>query len=74
MGDRPATALDATDLGSTVVSKDHYDVVRVDLEDGRDYPIYIGTGYSDQEGTEWVHCCGVPRMCLLNLLPGEPYF
>jgi hypothetical protein len=32
------------------VSKDHYDVVKVDLADGRDYPIYIGTGYSEQEG------------------------
>lgn len=39
----------ANTLGSTVVSMDHYDVVKVDLDDGRDYPIYIGTGYSDEE-------------------------
>jgi hypothetical protein len=37
--------------GSTVVQMDHYDVVTVDLDAGRDYPIYIGTGYSDEEGT-----------------------
>lgn len=49
-------------LGSSAIPMDHYDIVKVDLEDGRDYPIYIGTGYSDQEGTldtlvaakEWV--------------------
>mmetsp|Transcript_22550 Transcript_22550/g.34083 ORF Transcript_22550/g.34083 Transcript_22550/m.34083 type:complete len:82 (+) Transcript_22550:103-348(+) len=27
-----------------------YDVVKVDLADERDYPIYIGAGYSDDEG------------------------
>jgi len=27
-----------------------YDVVKVDLADGRDYPIYIGAGFSDEEG------------------------
>jgi hypothetical protein len=37
--------------GSTVVQMDHYDVVTVDLDAGRDYPIYIGTGYSDDDGT-----------------------
>jgi hypothetical protein len=36
--------------GSTVVQMDNYDVVTVDLDAGRDYPIYIGTGYSDEEG------------------------
>jgi len=40
----------AEQLGSTTVHKEHYDVVTVDLDDGRDYPIYIGTSYSDQEG------------------------
>ena len=29
---------------------DNYDIVKVDLDQGRDYPIYIGQGYSDQEG------------------------
>ncbi|KAL3922937.1 MAG: hypothetical protein SGILL_001934, partial [Bacillariaceae sp.] len=27
----------------------NYDVVKVDLSDGRDYPIYIGTSYSDEQ-------------------------
>jgi len=40
----------ATDLGSSTIAKENYDVVKVDLENGRDYPIYIGTGYSDDEG------------------------
>ena len=40
----------SNDLGSSTIAKDNYDVVKVDLDDGRDYPIYIGTGYSDQEG------------------------
>jgi hypothetical protein len=37
-------------LGSTTEHRDNYDIVKVDLDDGRDYPIYIGTGYSDAEG------------------------
>ena len=37
--------------GFTTVSTDKYDIVKVDLDDGRDYPIYIGTGYDDEEGT-----------------------
>ena len=28
-----------------------HDVVKVDLEDGRDYPIYIGAGFDEKEGT-----------------------
>ena len=38
-------------LGSTTESLGHYDAVRVDLDAGRDYPIYIGTGFSDDEGS-----------------------
>ena len=30
-------------------SHDH-DVVRVDLDDGRDYPMYIGANFDDKEG------------------------
>jgi hypothetical protein len=37
-------------LGSTTEHFENYDVVRVDLENARDYPIYIGTGYSDEQG------------------------
>jgi 3-dehydroquinate synthase len=38
------------DAGFTTVTTDKYDIVKVDLDNGRDYPIYIGTGYDDQEG------------------------
>jgi 3-dehydroquinate synthase len=31
-----------------------YDIVKVDLADGRDYPIYIGAGYSQEEGKKHV--------------------
>jgi hypothetical protein len=37
-------------LGSTTEHFENYDVVRVDLENARDYSIYIGTGYSDEQG------------------------
>jgi hypothetical protein len=39
------------DTPSTSLRMTQYDTVRVDLADGRDYPIYIGTGYSDEQGT-----------------------
>jgi 3-dehydroquinate synthase len=32
-------------------SSNNYDVVTVDLADGRDYPIYIGTSYTDEQAT-----------------------
>lgn len=48
----PTTSSSVTtaELGSTTEHHENYDVVKVDLDDGRDYPIYIGTGYSDDEG------------------------
>jgi hypothetical protein len=48
-----ATISDETSdlLGSKTIHKENYDIVNVDLDDGRDYPIYIGTGYDDEEGT-----------------------
>jgi hypothetical protein len=36
--------------GSELVRTDRYDVVTVDLDGGRGYPIYIGTGYAEDEG------------------------
>ena len=35
---------------STTSAATDYDIVNVDLADGRDYPIYIGAGFSDDEG------------------------
>jgi len=34
---------------SSVSTKTNYDVVKVDLADGRDYPIYIGSKFSEEE-------------------------
>jgi hypothetical protein len=50
-----ATISDETSdlLGSKTIHKENYDIVNVDLDDGRDYPIYIGTGYDDKEGTSF---------------------
>ena len=42
----------AEELGSSTMHRENYDIVNVDLEDGRDYPIYIGTSYYDQEGMQ----------------------
>lgn len=38
-----------TQLASTAEATE-YDIVKVDLADGRDYPIYIGAGYGEDEG------------------------
>lgn len=40
--------LDMADAGTTVETM--YDTVTVDLEDGRDYPIFIGDEFTDVEG------------------------
>jgi hypothetical protein len=40
----------AVELGSSTEKKENYDIVTVDLENGRDYPIYIGTDYAQEEG------------------------
>lgn len=47
----PAPRTSTTQLASTTETTE-YDVVKVDLADGRDYPIYIGAGFSEEEGTE----------------------
>jgi len=46
----------------------HYDVVRVDLDDGRDYPIYIGAGYSETEAGEMLrsHITGSRALIVTN--------
>lgn len=35
---------------SLAMSEDAFDVVRVDLDDGRDYPIYIGAEFDADKG------------------------
>lgn len=50
------------------MSESNYDVVKVDLSDGRDYPIYIGTGYSDKEAAEMLtsHIEGTKALLITN--------
>ena len=35
---------------ASVSTETDYDVVKVDLSDGRDYPIYIGAKFGEEEG------------------------
>jgi hypothetical protein len=37
-------------VGCTTRQYDNYDVVTVDLDDNRDYPIYIGTDFTNEQG------------------------
>lgn len=52
----------------TIVSSENYDVVRVDLEDGRDYPIYIGTSYTDAQTADMLasHIQGSKALIITN--------
>lgn len=47
-----ATNEASADQQQAVDDINNYDVVRVDLTEGRDYPIYIGTSYTDEQITE----------------------
>jgi hypothetical protein len=47
-----SNAASATTLGMADSSSDSYDVVKVDLDDERDYPIYIGAEFDEAEGEE----------------------
>ena len=51
-----------------VVDDNNYDVVKVDLNDGRDYPIYIGASFSDEQITEMLtsHISGKQALIITN--------
>jgi len=53
-----------SDAGFTTTSTDNYDIVKVDLDGDRDYPIYIGTDYNEEEGKH--------RTCLRRQLTTYP--
>mmetsp|Transcript_129217 Transcript_129217/g.374074 ORF Transcript_129217/g.374074 Transcript_129217/m.374074 type:complete len:416 (+) Transcript_129217:133-1380(+) len=57
---QPTTVLQAT--------SENVDIVKVDLTDGRDYPIYIGTEYSDQQVAEMLtsHIQGNKALIVTN--------
>ncbi|GAX26353.1 3-dehydroquinate synthase [Fistulifera solaris] len=67
---RPSTSSTVlgSSLGSTLESKEQYDIVKVDLEDDRDYPIYIGTGYSEDESATLLqqHLAGKKVLLITN--------
>mmetsp|Transcript_60902 Transcript_60902/g.92004 ORF Transcript_60902/g.92004 Transcript_60902/m.92004 type:complete len:426 (-) Transcript_60902:17-1294(-) len=48
---KPVFASKSSSASLSMASDDdkNYDIVTVDLADGRDYPIYIGTGYTDDQ-------------------------
>lgn len=45
--------------------KTSYDVVRVDLDEGRDYPIYIGSDFSDEEAAAMIRPHILGKRCLV---------
>ena len=53
---------------SSETATSNVDVVKVDLSDGRDYPIYIGTGYSDEQVAEMLtsHIEGSKALLVTN--------
>jgi 3-dehydroquinate synthase len=48
---RPSSRRSASQLMASTAEATEYDIVKVDLADGRDYPIYIGAGYSEEEAS-----------------------
>jgi len=49
-------------------SLESYDIVRVDLDNGRDYPIYIGAGFDDDEAGDMIrsHVKGSRALLVTN--------
>lgn len=62
------TATNEADVQETVEESDNYDVVKVDLTDGRDYPIYIGTSFTDEQISEMLtsHISGKQALIITN--------
>mmetsp|Transcript_24972 Transcript_24972/g.40881 ORF Transcript_24972/g.40881 Transcript_24972/m.40881 type:complete len:453 (+) Transcript_24972:189-1547(+) len=58
----------STAASPTATESTNYDVVKVDLTDGRDYPIYIGTSYTDEQITNMLtsHIHGSKTLIITN--------
>jgi hypothetical protein len=58
----------STHLSVSTSTGQNYDIVKVDLEDGRDYPIYIGTSYTDEQITDMLssHVDGTKALVVTN--------
>lgn len=63
-----ATNEASADQQQAVNERENYDVVKVDLTDGRDYPIYIGTSYTDEQISEMLtsHINGKQALIITN--------
>jgi len=63
-----ATNEASADQQQVVNDSCNYDIVTVDFDDGRDYPIYIGTSYSDEQISEMLtsHIHGKQVLIITN--------
>mmetsp|Transcript_20464 Transcript_20464/g.50868 ORF Transcript_20464/g.50868 Transcript_20464/m.50868 type:complete len:447 (-) Transcript_20464:63-1403(-) len=62
------TATNEASADQKQVADDDYDIVTVDLNDGRDYPIYIGASFTDEQVTEMLtsHISGKQALIITN--------
>lgn len=59
----------ASSSARSMAETDAYDVVKVDLDDGRDYPIYIGAEFDEAEGEQGLSLRGcVLAICMARRL------
>ena len=60
-----STAAESAAVEVVTEIKTSYDVVRVDLDEGRDYPIYIGSDFSDEEAAAMIRPHILGKRCLV---------
>ena len=72
--DTDTESADAT-TDTTTINKESYDIVKVDLSQGRDYPIYIGDGFNDEEAGKLLrsHITGNRALLITNDLVAPLY-
>ena len=65
----------STTTAPTTINKENYDIVKVDLSQGRDYPIYIGDGFNDEEAGKLLrsHITGNRALLITNDLVAPLY-
>jgi len=59
-----ATKLNSATIEPEVITND-YDIVKVDLDNGRDYPIYIGANFPDDEASKLLKSHITGNKCLI---------
>jgi 3-dehydroquinate synthase len=62
-------------MSSNTVTASEYDIVKVDLSDGRDYPIYIGDSFHEEEAGKLLrsHVTGNRAFLITNDLIAPMY-